>query len=129
MVLNKYNSKGVWFLFFPVITYILLPSSAEADFTGFFFRRDSGLEKKNRPLNLISSPNQGKKANLLRIYSSFIPKRFFFFPAKIPREKKKPLKYPLPSYIFGRSTVLYVITWKNKNHTPLVRGVIFFLIR
>ena len=42
--------KGVWFLFFPVITYFLLPSSPEVDFTVFF---SLGMEKKNRKQYMI----------------------------------------------------------------------------
>ena len=113
-------SKGVWFLFFPVITYVLLPSSPMADFTGFFFPSGFGVGKKNRQLNWISTPNQGKKQTCLGFIHDFF-RHGFFFSDEIPRENKKPLKYLLPSYFLGGSTVLYVITWKNKNHTPLLQ--------
>ena len=40
------QSKGVSFLFFQVITYVLLPSSPEPDFTVFFFPSGFGAGKK-----------------------------------------------------------------------------------
>ena len=43
---------------------------------------------------------------------------FFFFPTPNPDGKKKPVKSA--SVEEGRR--MYVITGKNKNHTPLVRA-------
>ena len=104
--------KGVWFLFFQVITYVLLPSSPEPDFTVFFFPRDSEPEKKNRKPKFSSSPKKGKKRNWFEKKIAIFSSRFFF--RLNPEGKKKPLKFVLPSYFFGRPTVLYVITWKKK---------------
>ena len=71
-----------------VTTYIIFPSSTEADFT-VIFSAGIGAEKKKKPsakLDLI--PDSGKKANLLGIYSSLISRRFFLS-GQTPRKKKK----------------------------------------
>ena len=93
--------------------YHIRPPSflARARFYGFFFPRDSEPEKKNRKPKLSSSPKKGKKRNWFEKNCDFFVT--VFFPAK-SRGKKKPLNFVLPSYFFGRPTVLYVITWKKK---------------
>ena len=82
----------------------------------FFFPQDSEPEKKNRKPKLSSSPKKGKKRKWFEKKCDFFVT--VFFPAK-SRGKKKTVKILLPSYFFGRPTVLYVITGKIKNHTPL----------
>ena len=62
---NIGRTKGVWFLFFQVITYVLLPSSPEPDFTVFFSLGIRSRKKKNRKPKLSSSPKSGKKGNWL----------------------------------------------------------------
>ena len=43
------RGKAPWFYFFQVITYDLLPTSLNADFTGFFFPSGFGVwKRKNR---------------------------------------------------------------------------------
>ena len=69
-----------------VTTYIIFPSSTEADFT-VIFSAGIGAEKKKPSAKLDLIPDSGKKANLLGIYSSLIS-RWFFFSCQIPRKKK-----------------------------------------
>ena len=82
--------KGVWFYFFPVITYNLLPSSLEDDFTVFFFPSGSGgVKKKNRQPNFVSKPKLEKIHAFWGLIMTFFCHGFFFSP-EIPREKKEP---------------------------------------
>ena len=116
----EWKQRGMVFIF--PCYHICSPSYlSNGRFYGFFFPSGFGVGKKNRQLNWISTPNQGKKQTCLGFFHDFF-RHGFFFSDDIPRENKKPLNYLLPSYFLGRSTVLYVITWKNKNHTPLVKG-------
>ena len=48
-----------------ITTYIIFPSSTEADFTVIFSAGIGAEKKKNRQLNLISFPIQGKKQTCL----------------------------------------------------------------
>ena len=75
-----------------------------------YFSFFSNLEGK------MTSENQ----KLIEKINLICPAAFFFLPK--PDGKKKPLKNLLPSYLLDRSTLLYVITRKKKNHTPLDCG-------
>ena len=77
-----------------------------------FFPSGFGAGKKNRKPKLSSSPKKGKKRNWFEKNCDFFVTVFFF--RLNPEGKKKPFKFVLPSYFFGRPTVLYVITWKKK---------------
>ena len=45
--------KPLWFYFFHVITYDLLPSFLKDDFTVFFFLRDLGFGKKKTVVSFL----------------------------------------------------------------------------
>ena len=83
-------------------------------FERFFFSLGIQPEKKNRDEKIaIFFSNQFLFLPFLGLELNFGLR--FFFPAPNPEGKKKPVKSG--SGEEGRRT--YVITWKNKNHTPL----------
>ena len=96
-------------MFIPVITYALLPFSAEAKFTYYF-----GIPSwKKRPSSKLDRYPQ-LRAKKKPVYIKLVIFHQDFVFNQISREK---ICKMIPSYFFDRPTVLYVITWKNKNHT------------
>ena len=73
---------------------------------------NNALDNKPKP---VSSKNTVIENRKIIEY----PMRFYFSET---RGKKNPLNNLLPSYFLGRPILLYVITWKNKNHTALHNG-------
>ena len=118
--------KGVLFLFFHVITYALLPTSTESDFSVFFFPR---VEKKKRTEFLKFERSQKKSCpyNLKKMSHFQIFLRFFFSIPRFPREKKngKICSY-LPTCTSHRRN--YMLLPGNKKTIPLWFGLLFRLV-
>ena len=115
--------KGVWF-FFSMLSHtklsVVQKNRKEGQILTVFFSlgiqpEKKTVTKKSQFFSQTSSffcPFWGQSSILVYV---------FFFSGSESRGKKKPVKSG--SGEEGRRT--YVITWKNKNHTPLVVSYIF----